>query len=115
MSQYIRQLRAKLASGAARVDGRATVDGRAAIKIKFVHSDETDYVTADGSYVPIKTIQGSPSSGYGQLVNVYHTFKYLPAAGNAGLLSLTAQHPSARIDRSLRDFRAADNRLFPNG
>ena len=115
MSQYIRQLRAKLASGAARVDGRATVDGRAAIKIKFVHSDETDYVAADGSDVPIKTIQGSPSSGYGQLVNVYHTFKYLPAAGNAGLLSLTAQHPGARIDRSLRDFRAADNRLFPNG
>ena len=115
MSQYIRHLRAKLASGAARVDGRATVDGRAAIKIKFAHSDETDYVTADGSYVPIKTIQGSPSSADGQLINVYHTFKYLPAAGNAGLLSLTAQHPGVQIDRSLRDFRAADNRLFPNG
>ena len=115
MSQYIRQLRAKLASGAARVDGRATLDGRAAIKIKFAHSNETDYVAADGSDVPIKTIQGSPSSGYGQLVNVYHTFKYLPAAGNAGLLSLTVQHPSAKIDRSLRDFRAANKRLFPNG
>jgi hypothetical protein len=46
---------------------------------------------------------------------VYHTFEYLPAAGNAGLLSLTVQHPSARIDTSLSDFRAADNRLFPNG
>ena len=115
MSQYIRQLRAKLASGAARVDGRATLDGRAAIKIKFAHSNETDYVAADGSDVPIKTIQGSPSSGYGQLVNVYHTFKYLPAAGNAGLLSLTVQHPSAKLDRSLRDFRAANKRLFPNG
>jgi GNAT superfamily N-acetyltransferase len=109
MSQYIRHLRAKLASGAARVDGWATVDGRAAIKIKFAHSNETDYVAADGSDVPIKTIQGSPSSAYGRLINVYHTFKYLPAAGNAGLLSLTAQHPSARLDRSLRDFRAADS------
>jgi hypothetical protein len=114
MSQYIPHLRAELASGAARVDGRATVDGRAAIKIRFSHSDEIDYVAADGSYVPIETIQGSPSSGYGRLINVYHTFKYLPAADNA-LLSLTAQHPSARIDTSLRDFRAADNRLFPNG
>jgi hypothetical protein len=115
MSQYVPHLRAELASGAARVDGRATVDGRAAIKIRFSHSDEIDYVAADGSYVPIETIQGSPTSGYGRLIDVYHTFKYLPAADKARLLSLTAQHPSARLDTSLRDFRAADNRLFPNG
>jgi hypothetical protein len=115
MAQYIRRLRAKLASGVARVDGRATVDGRAAIKIKFAGSDEIDYVAADGSYAPIETIQGTPSSADGQLVNVFHTFEYLHAAGNASLLSLTAQHPSAQIDRSLGDFRAADKRLFPNG
>jgi hypothetical protein len=113
MSQYIRLLRAKLASGKARVDGRATIDGRPAIKITFVGRDEIDYVAADGSYAPIKTIGGAPSRG--QLISVYHTFKLLPATGNAGLLSLAAQHPSARIDRSLRDFRTAGNRLFPNG
>jgi hypothetical protein len=112
MSQYIRQLRAKLASGKARVDGRATIDGRTAIKITFVGGDEIDYVAADGSYAPIKTIGGAPSRG--QLISVYHTFKLLPATGSAGLLSLTAQHPHARIDRSLSDFRTAGNRLFPN-
>jgi hypothetical protein len=114
-AQYMRRLRAELASGKARAVGRATVDGRAAIKIKFAGSDEIDYVAADRSYIPIETIHGSPSSANGQTINVYHTFEFLPAAGNAGLLSLTAQHPSARIDRSLRDFRAAGNRLFPNG
>lgn len=114
MAQYVRRLRAQLASGQARVDGRATVDGRAAIKIKFARSDEVDYVAADGSYVPIETIYGNPSSPGGQTISVYHAFEFLPAAGNAGLLSLIAQHPSAKIDRSLRDFRAADNRLFPN-
>jgi hypothetical protein len=46
---------------------------------------------------------------------VFHTFEYLSTPGNAGLLSLAAQHPSAHIDRSLRDFRAADKRLFGNG
>jgi hypothetical protein len=115
MAQYIRSLRAKLASGAARVDGRATVHGRAAIKIRFAHSDEVDYVAADGSYVPIETIQGNPSTADGQLINVFHTFEYLPMADNAGLLSLTAQHPTARVNRSLAAFRAADKRLFPNG
>ena len=115
MAQYIRQLRAKLAAGKARVAGRVTLDGRPAIKIRFAGSDEIDYVAADGSYAPIETIQGSASSPDGELINVFHTFEYLPAAGNAPLLSLTAQHPSAHVDRSLRDFRSAGNRLFPNG
>jgi len=32
-----------------------------------------------------------------------------------GLLSLTAQHPSARVYTSLSDLRAANNRLNPHG
>jgi hypothetical protein len=32
-----------------------------------------------------------------------------------GSLSLTAQHPTARVDKSLAGFRAATNRLFPDG
>jgi hypothetical protein len=121
MSQYVTQLRAKLASGEAHVDGRATVNGQAAIKITLADSNgrardrEIDYVAANGSDVPIETIQGTPSSPDSEMINVYHTFQYLPARGNMGLLSLTAQHPNARIDTSLSDFRAADNRLFPNG
>jgi hypothetical protein len=115
MAQYIPSLKAKLASGTARVDGRAAVDGRVALRIKFAGSDEIDYVAADGSMVPIKTIQSTGPSGDGQLINVYYTFEYLTAEGNAGLLSLTAQHPSARIDRNLRHFRAAIRRLHPNG
>lgn len=115
MSQYVQRLRAQLASGEARVDGPATVDGRAAIKITFANSDEIDYVAPDGSDVPVETIQGTPSSTDGQIINVYHTFEYLPAAGNMGLLSLTVQHPGAQVDTSLSDFRAANNQLFPNG
>jgi hypothetical protein len=42
MTQYIRDLRAKLASGAARVAGRAIVNGIAAITIRFAGSDEVD-------------------------------------------------------------------------
>lgn len=91
------------------------LDGRVAIKISFARSDEIDYVAADGSYVPIETIQGTPSSPDGQTTNVFHTFEFLPVAGNAKLLSLTAQHPSAAINRSLADFRAAGKRLFSNG
>lgn len=115
MSRYIATLRAKLASGKASVVGRATVDGRAALKLKFARSDEIDYVAADGSYAPIKMIRGSGSSKDVQLINLYHTFEYLPAAGNAGLLSLTAQHPSAKVNTSRCDFLAALSRLYPNG
>jgi hypothetical protein len=115
MAQYTRRVRAQLASGAARVDGRATVDGRAAIKIKIASGDEIDYVAADGTYILIETIHGTPSSPCGSTITVFHAFDYLPAAGNAGLLTLTAQHARARIDRSLRDFWSAENRLFQNG
>jgi hypothetical protein len=115
IARYPRQLRAKLASGKARIEGRATVDGRAALKIRFAGGHETDYVAADGSYTPIRMIYGSPSSASGRTISTYHIFRYLPAAGNAGLLSLTAQHPTAKVNRSLRDFRAANNRLFRNG
>jgi hypothetical protein len=115
IAQYPRQLRAKLASGKARIEGRATVDGRTALKIRFARGHETDYVAADGSDAPIEMIYGSPSSASGRTISTYHIFQYLAAAGNAGLLSLTAQHPSAKVNRSLRDFRAANNRLSPNG
>ncbi|MDQ2895797.1 MAG: hypothetical protein M3Y09_09140 [Actinomycetota bacterium] len=115
MAKYIRSLQAKLASGAARVDGRASVDGRAAMRIRFAGSDEVDYVAADGSYAPIETITGTPASADGQLISVFHAFAYLPAVANANLLSLTAQHPTARIDRSLADFRAALKRQFRDG
>ncbi len=115
MSQYIRSLRAKLASGAARVDGRTIVEGRAAIKIRFAGSDEVDYVAADGSYAPIKTISGTRSSDDGLQINVFHAFAYLPAKRNAGLLSLTTQHPTAHVDTSLSDFRATLKRVFRDG
>lgn len=115
IAQYPRQLRAKLNSGKARMEGRTTVDGRAALKIGFAGGHETDYVAADGSYAPIETIYGRPSSASGQTMSTYHIFQYVPTAGNAALLSLIAQHPRAKVDRSLRDFRAANNRLFRNG
>jgi hypothetical protein len=34
---------------------------------------------------------------------------------NGAVLSLTAQHPSATVDRNQADYVAAEKRLFPNG
>jgi hypothetical protein len=114
MAQYIRRLRAtRLRQSSRRRPRHRRRPGRD--QDQFRRQRRLDYVAADGSYAPIETIQGNPSSADGQLINVFHAFEYLPAAGNAGLLSLIAQHPGAQIDRSLRDFRTAGNRLFPNG
>jgi hypothetical protein len=46
----------------------------------------------------------------------FTTYEVLAANdANQALLSLTAQHPSATVDRSQADYLAAEKRLFPNG
>jgi hypothetical protein len=46
----------------------------------------------------------------------FTTYEVLPGDdANEALLSLTAQHPSATVDRNQGDYLAAEKRLFPNG
>ena len=45
----------------------------------------------------------------------FRTYETLDAGANTSLLSLTAQHPSATVDRNQSDYVAAEKRLFPNG
>jgi hypothetical protein len=114
MSQYIDQLKGNLRSGQARLDGNATIDGQRTIKITFPGSSEVDYVAAS-TYVPVKITQGAPTSRDGMTTYVFHTFEYLPAATNARVFNLGATHPTAKVDTSLANYRAAINKLYPNG
>ena len=46
----------------------------------------------------------------------FTTYELLPANDSTeAWLSLTAQHPSAIVDRNQGDYVAAEKRLFPNG
>ncbi|OAI38481.1 hypothetical protein AYO39_01145 [Actinobacteria bacterium SCGC AG-212-D09] len=114
MSQYIQQLKTKLASRQARVHGEATIDGQQTIKITFPGSTEVDYVNR-ATYAPVETIEGTPTSSDGITTSVFHTFEYLPVAKNAGIFNLETSRPTAKLNTSLADYRAANNRLFPNG
>jgi hypothetical protein len=113
MAGFANQVRGLLSSGQARVAGHATIDGRDTIKI--VSGANTYYVAADGSYAPVELVNGSPTDKSGMSTFTFHAYGQLPAAAGGRLLSLTAQHPTATVDRSLGDFRAAINRLFPDG
>jgi hypothetical protein len=114
MSQYIDQLKSKLASGRARLDGRVKIVGQRTIKITFPGSSEVDYVSPT-SYLPVEISEGTPRSSAGITTYVFHTFEYLPAAASAGVFNLEAAHPTASVDTSLSDYRAANGRLFPDG
>jgi hypothetical protein len=115
MADFAKQVRGLLTSGRARVAGRARIDGRDTIKIVFTHAVETYYVAADGTYAPVELISGRPTDRTGMSTTVFHAYEQLPGAGNADLLSLSAQHPSAAVVYGLAGHRAANNRLFPDG
>jgi hypothetical protein len=105
------QILALLRSGHARVAGRATVDGRDTIKIEAADGHTTYYV-APGSYRPVELTTKGTSGG---TILRFDSYEELPAVDNSKLLSLSAQHPNAVIDRNAADYRAAEARLFPHG
>ena len=100
-----------LRSGHARVTGHATVDGLETLKIQAADGHTTYYV-APNDYTPVELTTRGTSGGSVVRFDVY---RELPAAQNTRLLSLTAQHPAARIDRNAADYDAAQARLFPHG
>jgi hypothetical protein len=110
-STFRGQILALLRSGKVDVAGRATVGGRDTIKIESADGHTTYYVAPD-SYAPVELTTRGTSGG---VSTYFDTYEELPVDGNSQLLSLTAQHPNATIDRHAADFQAADVRLFPHG
>jgi hypothetical protein len=117
----VRQL---LRTHALKVDGFTIVDGRKAIKLSSVHNTVQsrsshrpveyspdgglEYYVAPGSYDPIRQVVNRPP--YVQSTQTWTEYKLLPAtANNQQLLSLTARHPDAHVDRSHADYLRAAN------
>jgi hypothetical protein len=105
------QILALLRSGGVRVIGHSTVGGRDTIEIRSANGHTTYYVTPNG-YTPVELTTRGTAGG---TILRFDTYQELRAGPNAGLLSLTAQHPAATVDRDVADYRAADKRLFPHG
>ena len=110
--EFFRQIIALLRSGRAHVAGPATVHGRDAIEIRSDDGHTTYYVDPS-TYAPIE-LDTTGTDGRTSLF--FDTYEVLPVSdANRALLSLTAQHPSATVDRDRADYIAAEHRLFPNG
>jgi hypothetical protein len=99
-----------LGSGAASEEGHATVEGKDALKL--VSNDGTATIFVDPqSYRPIFWTTSAPD-GSTSTVH-FDTYETLPGtAATDALLSLSAQHPDARVDDSPADYAAAAARLF---
>ena len=105
------QILALLNSGGAHVAGHRTIDGRDVIEIDSANGHTTYYVDPE-SYAPVELVaRGTDAENRLR----FRTYEKLQLDGNAGLLSLSAQHPTARVDRDPADYRAAQERLFPKG
>jgi hypothetical protein len=105
------QILALLRSGEAHVVGHRTVDGQDTIEIASADGHTTYYVDP-GSYRPVELDTRGTDGGTSLR---FRTFETLDAGADASLLSLTAQHPDAQIDRDPAHYNAADARLHPHG
>jgi hypothetical protein len=111
-SDFRRQMLMLLRSCGAHVDGHAAIDGRHALVIRFRGGHITYYVDPT-TYRPIGIDTAGTDGGTRLRFDVYEV---LPGTdGNEELLSLSAQHPSAAVDRSRADYEAAELRMFPHG
>ena len=102
---------AALKSPSTKVIGHVTVDGRDALKI--VVSSHVTYLVDPQTYDPIEWITRGTSGGVVLRFPAYELLQ--PTADNLKLLSLTAQHPGARLDTNPADYNSATSRLFPKG
>jgi hypothetical protein len=109
---YGDQILTMLRSCGAHVVGHADIGGRDTLELRSQDGHITYYVDAS-SYAPVR-LDTTGTDGGTSLRFV--TWEVLPAgAANEHLLSLTAQHPSATVDRNQADYVAAERRLFPHG
>jgi hypothetical protein len=110
--EFRRQILALLRSGRAHLVGPATVHGRDALEIRSRDGHTTYYVDPK-TYAPIQLDTTGTDGGTSLF---FDTYEVLPANDTTrALLSLTAQHPSATVDRNRADYVAAEHRLFPTG
>lgn len=109
---YGGQILTLLRSCGARLVGHATIGGRDTLELRSRDGHVTYYVDAS-SYAPVQLDTTGTDGGTSLR---FTTYEVLPADDvNEALLSLTAQHPSATVDRNQADYVAAEKRLFPNG
>jgi hypothetical protein len=101
-----------LHSGNAKVERDVVFDGRKAIRITSTER-KTVYIIDADTYAPIEWQTRGDGGGVTLHFDAYET---LPASdANMALLSLTAQHPSAKIDTNPAHYSEATGRLFPGG
>jgi hypothetical protein len=105
------QILALLKSGGAHVAGHRTIDGQDVIEIDSADG-HTTYFVDPASYAPVELRTRGTDGGTSLRFRTYET---LDLAGNESLLSLEANHPTARIDRNPADYQAAEARMFPHG
>jgi hypothetical protein len=94
--------------GPLKVVGPTVVGSREAIKLVPLHG-QGEYDVAPGSYYPIREIRVAHGAS---TTTTWDQYRVLPETGsNRSLLSLTARHPSARINGSNADYLTAWKRL----
>jgi hypothetical protein len=109
---YGDQILTMLRSCGAHLVGHATIGGRDTLELRSQDGHITYYVDAS-SYAPVQLDTTGTDGGTSMR---FTTYEVLPGDdANEALLSLTAQHPSATVDRNQGDYLAAEKRLFPNG
>ena len=103
----------------AKVTRNLTVDGQDALQVTSSDGMIT-YDLNPTSYAPIQmTNTIGPGTNFGDPGNdgtvtlTFTDWQDLTGAAAPGLLSLTAQHPTAAIDNSATDYYTAESRLFP--
>lgn len=95
------------------VDGLTTIDGRPALKLVSPADSSQDlstqYYVDPQTYAPIKNVF---RSGGDLSIITFHRYEVLPdTPRNRKLLSLTARHPTARVDNSHADYVKAEPQL----
>jgi hypothetical protein len=105
------QILGLLRSGRAQVRGHATVNGRDTLEIQSRDGHTTYYVAPD-TYVPVELSTRGTTGG---VILRFEIYEELSLNDKGALLSLTAQHPTASIDRNVADYNAAETQLFPRG
>jgi hypothetical protein len=106
------QILTLLRSGGAHVVGHATIGGRDTVEIRS-RDGHTTYYVDPSSYAPVELDTTGTDGGVSLR---FVTYEVLPAnEANDALLSVSAQHPSATVDRDQADYVAAEQRLFPHG
>ncbi len=106
--RYRMKIKALLESGAAHEDGHVSVGGRDAIRIVSTSPEMTLLVDA----TTCEPIEWSVTENGSSITAHFPTFEQLPPSdANTALLSLTAQHPAATVDRDPADYQSALARL----